>query len=194
MIYQWIGLFLLGIGFSHKLISNKNLDYQVAKFIQIKFSRPPILDGFMEIWFLGRTPFTLITLLLLTGFNWKLGLSALVVFGIVVGLEMVIKKTLKRDRPYLAHDDLDMLQPWEPSDPSFPSGDALRIWFLVLVLSIAMGNNLLLGILSALLAGLVSFGRIIFGVHYLSDVLAGIGLGFLGAGTTIWVWQAFNLL
>ena len=194
MIYQMIGLSLLGLGFSHKLISINDLDNRGAKFIQTKFSSSPLLNIFMEIWFLGRTPFTLIILLLLTGFNWRLGLSALVVFGIVAGLEMVIKKTFNRDRPFIEHDDLEMLQPKEPLDPSFPSGDALRIWFLVLVLSIALGNNLLFGVLSALLAGLVSLGRIVFGVHYLSDVLAGIGLGFLGAGTTIWVWQAFNLL
>lgn len=87
-----------------------------------------------------------------------------------------------------------MLQPQEPGDPSFPSGDALRVWFLALILTIAMGNSLPLGIIMAFVAALVSVGRMVLGVHYPTDVLAGIGLGFLGAGTTIWFWQMLNLL
>lgn len=87
-----------------------------------------------------------------------------------------------------------MAQPQKPTDPSFPSGDAFRIWYLVLILIAASGSNQVLGFIAILLAVLVSLGRMILGVHYLTDVLAGAGLGFLGAGTTIWLWHLFNLL
>ncbi len=194
MIYQLIGLFLFVFGLSHKLETTRNLDFQAVRLIQNRLGRKPFLAWFEELWVFGRTTFALVILLLLTGYNWKLGLSALSVFGIVAGLEMVIKSTFNRSRPYSAHKDIQMLQPREPSDPSFPSGDTLRIWFLTLILVIALGNNLAFGILSALLAVLVTMGRLIFGVHYLTDVLGGIGLGFLGAGTTIWLWQSLHLV
>ncbi len=194
MIYQLIGLFLFIFGLSHKLETTGSLDSQAVRLIQSRLGRSPFLAWFEELWVLGRTTFTLVILLLLTGYNWKLGFSALSVFGIVVGLEFVIKSTFNRSRPYSVHQNIQMLQPREPTDTSFPSGDALRIWFLILILVVALGNNLAFGILSVLLAVLVTMGRLIFGVHYLTDVLAGIGLGFLGAGTTIWLWQSLHLL
>lgn len=194
MIYLLIGLFLFVIGFSHKLETINSLDFQAVKLIQNRLGRLPFLVWFEEVWVFGRTAFTLVILLFLTGYNWKLGLSALSIFGIVAGLELVIKSTFNRTRPYSDHKDIQMLQPREPTDPSFPSGDALRIWFLILILVTALGNNPAFGILSVLLAVLVTMGRLIFGVHYLTDVLAGIGLGFLAAGTTIWLWQSLHLL
>jgi len=194
MIYQLIGLFLFIFGLSHKLETTRSLDFQAVRLIQNRLGSLPFLAWFEELWVFGRTTFTLVILLLLTGYNWKLGLSALSVFGMVAGLELVIKSTFNRSRPYSVHKDIQMLQPREPTDPSFPSGDTLRIWFLILILVIALGNNLAFGILSVLLAVLVTLGRLVFGVHYLTDVLAGIGLGFLGAGTTIWLWQSLHLL
>jgi membrane-associated phospholipid phosphatase len=194
MTYHLIGLFLFIFGLSHKLETTSRWDFQSVRLIQDRLGRLPFLAWFEEIWVFGRTTFTLVILLLLTGYNWKLGLSALAVLGIVAGLELVIKSTFNRSRPYSVHKDIQMLQPREPTDSSFPSGDTLRIWFLVLILGIALGNNLAFGILSVLLAVLVTMGRLIFGVHYLTDALAGIGLGFLAAGTTLWLWQSLHLL
>ena len=194
MTYQLIGLGLLALGFSHKLKPVNRLDRGVVKFLQESLGRSLFLVWFKEIWFFGRTTFAMILLVLLAGFNWKLGLPALAVFSIVAGLEKLVKLTFTRSRPFSVHQDIQMLQPREPVDPSFPSGDAMRIWFLVLILSIALGNSLFFGIISILLAVLVSLGRMILGVHFLTDVLAGAGLGCLGAGTTIWLWQIFQLL
>lgn len=194
MTYQLIGLFLFIIGFSHKALPAHQLESSLVTFLQQKLGRNPYLAWFEELWPLGRTSFSLIVLLLLTVYRWELGLSALAVFGVVAGIEKIVKITFMRGRPFSAHPAVRMLQPHEPVDPSFPSGDALRIWFLALILTIALGNNLPFGILSAMLAALVSLGRIVLGVHFLTDVLSGAGLGFLAAGTTIWLWQTFNLL
>jgi undecaprenyl-diphosphatase len=87
-----------------------------------------------------------------------------------------------------------MLQPKQPLDPSYPSGDALRVWFLALILPTAIGNPGLLLITGIVLASIVSIGRSVMGVHYPSDVIAGIGLGFIGAGTSIWLWQILGLI
>lgn len=194
MIYQLIGVGLFALGFSYKLNPVNRFDQGAAKFLQDNFGRSPFLEWFQEIWFFGRTTFAMVILLLLTGLNWKLGLPALAVYGILAGLEKLVKLTVFRSRPFSVHQDIQMLQPREPVDPSFPSGDAMRIWFLALILSIALGNSLFFGIISILLAVLISLSRMILGVHFLTDILAGAGLGCLGAGTTIWLWQVFHLL
>lgn len=194
MIYQLVGLCLFFAGFSHKLDYIHKLEPRILRFIQDRFGRSPYLAFFKELWFLGRSTFTVIVLLLLIVYNWKLGLSSLAVFGLIAGLEKLLKITFQRDRPYKLFQDIQMLQPSEPVDQSFPSGDALRIWFLAMILAVAMGNSLLLVVITALLASLVSVGRMVLGVHFPTDVLTGVGLGFLGAGTTIWLWQIFHLL
>ena len=194
MIYSIIGLILFGIGLSYKFSPAAEFDTCAAKSVQTKLGQTRLIKFFEEIWFLGRTSFTLITLLLLTGLNLKKGLIALTIFIIMAAIETGIKKTLDRPRPFNADPEINMLQPREPDDPSFPSGDTLRIWFLVLILSIVLGNNLLFAIIAAIMAGLVSLGRMVFGVHYLTDVLAGAGLGFLGAGMTAWIWHLFQLI
>ena len=124
----------------------------------------------------------------------KLGLTAASVFLFIIGIEQLVKQAVNRKRPYKAHQSILMLQPQEPTDASFPSGDTLRIWFLALILPIAAGNSIYLLLAMILFALLVSLGRIAMGVHYLTDILAGAGLGILGAGTTIWLWHLFTLL
>ena len=85
-------------------------------------------------------------------------------------------------------------QPREPGDASFPSGDALRAWYLALILPVFAGGGLALALGLSVLAMLVTLGRMVMGVHYLTDTLAGAGLGMLGAGTTIWLWYLLHLI
>lgn len=86
-----------------------------------------------------------------------------------------------------------MLQPLKPLDPSFPSGDALRIWYLTLITA-AIFSSLPFLIAAIILAAVISLGRIMMGVHYPSDVLAGSGLGVIAAGASIWIWGIFQLI
>ena len=194
MTYQLIGLGLLILGFSHKLDPVRRIDLKVVQTLQKIFAHPPRSAWFKEIWFFGRTTFAIVCLMIMIGINWKLGLSALAVFGVIAGLETLLKMFFDRSRPFSTHQEIRMAQPQKPTDPSFPSGDAFRIWYLVLILIAACGSNLALGSMAIILAVLVSLGRMILGVHYLTDVLAGSGLGFLGAGTTLWLWHLINLL
>ncbi|MCJ7734123.1 MAG: phosphatase PAP2 family protein [Anaerolineales bacterium] len=194
MIHQLIGVGLFLVGCLHIIKPIQDNEVQIVKALQELFNRKPWLSLFREIWFFGRTSFTLIVIILLICIDWKTGLIADLVFFIIVGIEQLIKQLFHRVRPFSVHTSIAMLQPLEPHDSSFPSGDALRVWYIALILPMAAGNSIPFLIGTITLALFVSLGRIVLGVHYLTDTLAGIGLGLLGAGTTIWLWHFFNLL
>jgi membrane-associated phospholipid phosphatase len=121
--------------------------------------------------------------------NWKFGIPAGICFFAAVGLERLIKVTINRKRPFQQSGSIKMLQPVQPEDPSFPSGDCLRIWFIALLLPELLGYTGF-SLAACILLGIsVSLGRMVMGVHFLSDVLTGTGLGFLTAGAVIYFWQ-----
>ncbi len=194
MIYQLLGFVILLIGFAHVFDGIKTWETQIIHKVQGLFKNKPWLTIFQESWFFGRTSFAVVSLLLLTSLKWKIGAIALLVFLISVGIENIIKIVFNRSRPYIAHQYINMLQPNNPIDPSFPSGDALRIWYLALILPVAAGESGLFLTAFLLLAILVTLGRMVMGVHYLTDTIAGTGLGILGAGTTLWLWHLLKLL
>jgi len=105
---------------------------------------------------------------------WKeravaLGVGILVT-AIVV---MAIKFTVRRSRPAG-----EWGQIYRSTDPhSFPSGHAARSMMLA-VMALGLGP-LWLGLLLLAWAPLVSLARVMLGVHYPSDVIAGMGLGAL---------------
>ncbi len=108
------------------------------------------------------------------------------VLGIgIVGMALLvlaIKFTVRRRRP-----EGEWGKIYRNTDPhSFPSGHAARAAVLA-VLSWALGP-LWFSILLTIWAPLVSLARVRMGVHYLSDILAGILVGGLGA----WFWLAFQ--
>jgi len=104
--------------------------------------------------------------------------SALLAAGIV-GLAAVvfaIKFTVRRRRPPGEWGAI-----YRNTDPhSFPSGHAARAAMLV-VMAIGLGPAWF-AFLVGLWAPLVSLARVITGLHYLSDVLAGLALGLLAGG------------
>ena len=194
MIYQLLGFFLFLFGFSHLFKKTVPWEIKIAHLLQGSFQHKPWLPIFQEIWYFGRTSFAIISLLLMTAFNWKMGSAALLVFLIIVGIENLIKNTFTRARPYSTISEISMLQPLGPIDPSFPSGDTLRVWYLALILPAAAGDNTILLMFCVFLAFLVSLGRMVMGVHYITDTVSGAGLGLLGAGTTIWLWNYLAIL
>ena len=194
MIYQLLGFGLLLIGCAHLFAGVKTRETQIVHNVQGLFKNKPWLTIFQKIWFFGRTPFAVVSLLLLISLNLKMGIIALTVFLVTIGIENILKNIFKRPRPFIAHPDIEMLQPKSPVDPSFPSGDTLRIWYLALILPVAAGNSGLFLTAFLLLATLVTLGRMILGVHYLTDTITGLGLGMLGAGTTLWLWHLLQLL
>ncbi len=86
---------------------------------------------------------------------------------------LLIKFTVRRRRPEGEWGGI-----YRSTDPhSFPSGHAARVMMLAVL---AFGSGMPeLGVLVLLWAILVASARVMMGVHYISDVLAGMLLGGL---------------
>lgn len=97
-------------------------------------------------------------------------------------LVLVIKFTVKRTRPPGEWGEV-----YRATDPhSFPSGHAARAVMLA-VLALALGPQWF-GILVVIWAPLVTLARVVMGLHYISDVLAGALLGLVSGYIFIWLY------
>ncbi len=113
------------------------------------------------LWWLGADYWKQLALVMIIG----IGVTALVV--------LVIKFTVRRRRPQGEWGRI-----YRSTDPhSFPSGHAARSTMLA-VIALGMGP-LWLGLSLLLWAPLVGLARIILGVHYPSDIVAGMALGIV---------------
>jgi undecaprenyl-diphosphatase len=136
-----------------------------------------ILPGLSLIWLLTDGVWHHMTAVMATG---AVGLAIIV---------LIIKFTIRRSRPEGQWGAI-----YRNTDPhSFPSGHAARTALLA-VIALVIGP-LWLGLLLVLWALLVSLARVCLGVHFLSDVLAGLLLGIL-AGVVVlqispWLTAAF---
>jgi undecaprenyl-diphosphatase len=108
-------------------------------------------------------------------------------FAVSVLATSVVKFSVRRRRP---------IGQWgafyRKTDPhSFPSGHASRTITMTIV--VFAGSYPLIGVALLLWSIVVGLSRIILGVHYLYDVLAGYLLGVvIGAG--LWLLAAFDIL
>ncbi len=98
---------------------------------------------------------------------WTTLLAACLAFG----LEALFGRT----RPFLADPTLDVLVP-RPHTMSFPSAHASIAYAMAFAL---FGWNRRLGIIALIMADLVAIGRVAAGVHYPTDILAGLVVGAL---------------
>jgi len=119
------------------------------------------LIGLGLLWWVGTDYWKHLALVMIIG----IGVTALVV--------LVIKFTVRRRRPQGEWGRI-----YRSTDPhSFPSGHAARSTMLA-VIALGMGP-LWLGLSLLLWVPLVGLARIILGVHYPSDILAGMALGIV---------------
>jgi undecaprenyl-diphosphatase len=81
---------------------------------------------------------------------------------------------------------------YRKTDPhSFPSGHASRT--ITMTMTVMAGGWPLIGAALLLWTLLVGLSRVVLGVHYLYDVLAGYLLG-LGIGGGMWLLMAFDII
>ncbi|MFO8037286.1 MAG: phosphatase PAP2 family protein [Anaerolineales bacterium] len=184
-----IGIICFTLGFMYWIDPIHKLDIKLTRFLYRALRIFPGISFFQEVWIFGKTPVAILVILYLIGTNFWLGVTALLVFVIRAGIERFLKVSLGRPRPFLALQDVEMTQPKTPTDPSFPSGDCVNVWFLIIVLHGTLNTTWPVEILFYLVALSVSLGRMGLGVHYFSDVLSGAGLGLLAGKATTLIWQ-----
>ena len=165
----------------------KDLDY----FLQI--NKMPLwigLDRFLIfVRPIGTKWFLLLILVLVLIWRIEMFVSFTLAALITAVVERGIKILVRRPRPFLELEDATVRQNPLPQDPSFPSGDATRIWFIFAAILFGIHPSPIWSVLLGFCAVAVSFGRIRLGVHYPMDVWAGSGLGF-GLGL---VWSGLIL-
>ncbi|MFZ5841537.1 MAG: phosphatase PAP2 family protein [Pseudomonadota bacterium] len=104
--------------------------------------------------------------------GWQFCLAALVAYGLDVPLYVLLKKRCKRQRPFVRLGSTPYLM---PSDEfSFPSGHtaAATVWATLITAFVP-----LLAPFAWLWALAVGSSRVLLGVHYPGDILAGMVLG-----------------
>lgn len=105
--------------------------------------------------------------------GWQRSVLVLLLGAINVSLNAVLKRVLRRRRPFEQCDGIRACV--RVPDPfSFPSGHTMHAVAYAVLLSAFYP---LLTPLWAGFAGLVALSRVVLGLHYPSDVLVGAGLG-----------------
>lgn len=94
--------------------------------------------------------------------------------GIALALGQVLSHLVDRPRPFVAHPDLVHLFAPHAADPSFPSDHATAAFAIAVAVLL---RNRVWGAVTLVAAGLLAVSRVVIGVHYPADVLAGAALG-----------------
>jgi membrane-associated phospholipid phosphatase len=151
------------------------LDEKITSVFRMKDPKNPVKPLAVFFAHSGDSWFILLALLLiwfLTKGVWH-HLSAVMAAGAIALaiIVLLIKFSIRRRRP-----EGDWGAIYRNTDPhSFPSGHAARTAMLA-VLALLLGP-LWFGLILVIWAPLVSLARVWLGVHYFSDVFAGIALG-----------------
>jgi undecaprenyl-diphosphatase len=107
---------------------------------------------------------------------------AVIAAGLSLGVAAVVARLAGRPRPFVTHPHTihDFLP--HAADPGFPSDHATAAFAITVVLLAVFGRRALPVLVAAIA---LSVARVMVGVHYPSDVLAGALLGCAGAGVVL---------
>lgn len=165
------------------------MEYQIVYFFN-QLGRGTFVDYFS--YFISSTSILIIFFLLLAVFcllfdskNGKWIFWGTIFVGLIYFIinDLLIKQTLAnvffRERPYLAYPDIIFPSPQRWIDSSFPSGHMSNIVALA-TLYIYFYRRWWVYVLSSIFILLMAFSRMHNGMHYPSDILAGVifGLGY----------------
>ena len=125
--------------------------------------------------------------------GWMLG--AALIIGLIV-CNLVLKNLIARPRPYTCDGYASLLMIEEQSDKSFPSGHTVALFEMAICVAYStMRRSRLWGVLAYLYAFVIAYSRLYVGVHYPSDVIAGIVIGTVDGILAIllvnWIYRKF---
>lgn len=155
----------------------KEFDHYFMELINNKM-KTRHLDGFMyKITNLGGVLFTSLIVLFIMFFTSKrneyLGFEVFISLMICQGIVYSLKAALSRERPYKILEHLNTFG-IEMKDYSFPSGHSAASFSIATTIALNIPR---IGIYVFALAMIIGVSRIYLGVHYPTDVAAGIILG-----------------
>lgn len=171
------------------LIFEQEWESRLICLLQSMISRWPFLKGLFILFTNFGEPFfiVLVTGFLYYGYRKKWGIYTILCVLSTEVMNDLIKNVVMRPRPYMTHEEIQCLKPLDPRHDlydsvrqgySFPSGHSSGAASLCASLFACIRSRIVLavGIPIVLLVGVSRFS---LGVHYPTDVMAGILLGFL---------------
>ena len=187
-IHYILAFFFFSLGLALHFLPD--YDYLLLHFFNSKFYNPDFFKYFTEIGNGFIAAAFVIPLLSFVSDKFKafnfVPLSALIFPTIYMGLinSFLKKEFFAFERPgFYEFENIEYLEPVFKYD-SFPSGHAATIFVIVFIwlgLAVKKGfkyKSYLYGILITL-ASFVAISRVIIGAHWMSDILASIGIAFL---------------
>lgn len=131
-------------------------------------------------------------ILLLNERTRSIGIAvSLAIFLDVIVTNGIMKPLIARPRPFLLYPAIvPLITP--PTGFSFPSGHSVSSFAAAFVLYGLLPKRY--GIPAVSIAVLISLSRIYLGVHYPSDILAGLLLGFVIAKAVLWLMHKTEML
>lgn len=157
-VFQWLNDLLVG----HGLLADEIEDFSL-------WSVPALAAATVGLWLLGRPGVVS---------RWRVAsASALASAGIALLVAQIVSRLWERPRPTVAHPgDAHLFFVAPPTDPSFPSDHASAA-FAIAVAVFLVSRRVGVGFLVAAFA--IAVARVVIGLHYPGDIVAGalIGLG-----------------
>lgn len=143
----------------------------------------PIMKSFSLIGNFGFIWILICLALIITAKYRKVGIAALISLALCfIVSNLIIKNLVARPRPYDEIINLSRIIAAQ-NDYSFPSGHTCSSFAVAHTLFLTRKDKY--AWLYYILAGLIALSRIYVGVHYPSDILAGIAIGIIGSGLTV---------
>ena len=168
----------------------QDLDYRILDFIQETF-RSNVMDKIMKFFtFLGDNGLVWIIIciiLLIFRKTRKVGFIGLLslLFSLLIN-DQILKNLVARDRPFVSRPEIILLIE-APSGYSFPSGHTSSSFGVAFVFSRFFKKRITIP--TFILASIIAFSRLYLFVHFPTDVLAGLLVGFIDAFLAVLVFN-----
>ena len=171
------------------LVFEQEWESRLICLLQSMILKWPFLKGLFILFTCFGEPFflVLVTGFLYFGYRKKWGIYTILCILSTEVMNDLIKNIVMRPRPYMAHEEIQCLKPLDPKHDlydavrqgySFPSGHSSGAASLCASLFSCIKDRKVL-IIGMPIIFMVGISRFSLGVHYPTDVIAGILLGFL---------------